>query len=129
MSLSKKPTRAISAAKRIAKAGGGSAGMMPHPAGIAFRHLEKRGDAVSLAVGGPATARALQLARRNNQSRPYQLPNELSHDPPDLFDAPYHPPFARTNGYDDGGDVGDTADMGPPTALRRRQARKPYTVQ
>jgi hypothetical protein len=68
--------------------------MLPHPAGIAFRHLEKRGEAVSLAVGGsPASAHALQLARCNNPNPPYQTPNELSHDPPQLFDDNYRWPF------------------------------------
>jgi hypothetical protein len=109
--------RAIHTAKAIAKSGGGSAGMLPHPASIAFRHLEKRGDAESFAVGGPASARALQLAR---VTRPYQIPNELGHVPTELGDYPWRQPYWKASdeqarggrSYDDGGDGGDVGDTG-----------------
>jgi hypothetical protein len=117
--------RAIDAAKRLAKSGGGSAGMLPHPAGIAFRHLEKRGEAVSFAVGGsPASAHALQLARCNNPNPPYQTPNELSHDPPQLFDDNYRWPFRKTSDpqrrdgrtFDDAGALPRTSRIVSPIA-------------
>jgi hypothetical protein len=42
-------------------------------------------------AANPSLSAAVQhprIARRNNQNRAYQVPNELSHDPP-LFDGNY----------------------------------------
>jgi hypothetical protein len=57
--------RAINAAKTIAKkSGGGSAGMLPHDAGLAFRPYEKHGGETFAVGGGPASANALRLAHQ-----------------------------------------------------------------
>jgi hypothetical protein len=60
-----------------------------------FRHLERGGGERFAVGGGPASANALRLARRNNQNRA-QIPSELSHDPP-LFDRNYRWPFRKTS--------------------------------
>ena len=108
--------------RQVAKSGGGAAGGLPHDAGLMFRHLE-RGAGESFAVGGgPASARALQLARKNNVNRPYQIPNELGHVPTELGDYAWRQPYRKASdeqarggrSYDDGGDVGDTGDAQNP---------------
>ena len=57
--------RALNTAKTIAKkSGGGSAGMLPHDAGLAFRHYEKHGGEPFAVGGGPASANSVRLTHQ-----------------------------------------------------------------
>ena len=58
-----------------------------------------RSGTMSNRAANPSLSAGVQhprIARRNNQNRAYQVPNELSHDPP-LFDGNYRWPFRKTS--------------------------------